>query len=270
MLDEKLVQAQPSKTLARGLQVLEAFNSSQASWGIRELSRELNMTPATVHRIVTTLCNIGYLEQGEESERYSLGPQVMRLAEVYTHHNPLATVGKKVFSRYADRFRYNFYLGKLFKAEVVYLAAYDGHGPIKIVVEPGGTATLHTTALGKVLLAFQSEAYIDRFLQERPLVSYTPNSVVDPDALREELAQIRAQRYAVNRGEHYQDVGAIGVPLFVPGSDVEIGMSLAYPQHLMLEGRVQVGELVDMANEIAAEIVSRMGYTDRHLGRRES
>jgi IclR family KDG regulon transcriptional repressor len=260
MIDKQMVDEQPSKTLARGLWVLEAFNADKPSWGIRELSRELNTNPATLHRLMTTLCNFGYLEQDPETERYSLGPRIVRLAVWYSRHNPLAAVAHKVFKMYADQFQYNFYLGKLQQDMVVYLAVLDGRGPLKIMTDPGATIGLHTTALGKALLAYQDNAYIDTLLASGPLQAKTPISVTDPDKLRRQLVDIRANGYAINHGEHFEELGAVGVPLFLNSGKVEYCISLTYPQHLIQEGRIQLDDLIPLAKQVAQEIQARIGY----------
>lgn len=266
-MKQSFVDDQPSKTLARGLLVLEEFTTERREWGVRELSRKLDMNPATVHRLVTTLCNIGYLAKDPDTQRYSLGPKVMRLADLYTRHNPVSNIARKTFERYSDQFRYNFYLGKLSGFEVVYLTAHDGQAPIKIVVEPGGTINLHSTALGKVLLAFQDSTYIETFLSRNTLKRYTHKTITDPQLLRERLADIREQGYAINRGEHYEDVGAVGVPIINPGRRVELGISLAYPQHLIAEGRIRVQELLALTRQIADDVADRLGYPDQNSTR---
>lgn len=258
-MSQIMIVDQPSQTLARGLLILEKFNSQRSEWGVRELGRELDLNPATVHRLVTTLANVGYLEQDQETQRYALGPKVIRLAELYTVHNPISRIAQKIFQQYSEQFSYNFYLGKLFGNEIVYLAAYDGHAPIKIVVEAGATIALHSTAVGLALLAFQEEGYIEPFLNQVPLKRFTPATMTDPQALRQRLVRIRRQQYAVNSGEHYEDVGAVGAPIIKPGKRVEYGISLAYPQHLIAEGRIDIQELIRLTQQIAGEIGQRLG-----------
>jgi DNA-binding IclR family transcriptional regulator len=250
---------QPSQTLARGLLILESFDHEHSEWGVRELSRALNLNPATVHRLVTTLVNAGYLEQDAETQRYILGPRVVSLAELYMRHNPIESTARIVFRRFVDRFPYSFYLGKLFGFEVVYLAAYDGHAPIKVVVETGSTIALHSTAIGLCLLAHQDESYLSTFLAKGDLIPYTPATVTDPEALRQRLAKIREKGYAVNNGEHYEDVGAVGAAIIQPGRRVEYGVSLSYPQHLINEGRISIPDLAQLTREVADEIGARLG-----------
>lgn len=258
-MDSKFIREQPSQTLAKGVQVLEAFTLDRPEWGVRELSRELNSNPASIHRIVTTLCNTGYLEQDEETQRYRLGAKVMRLAGVYTRQNPISSVGRKVFEKYLDDFHYNFYLGQIVRYEVVYMAALDGHGPLKVTMEPGGTIGLHDSAIGRVLLAFQDQEYIDDFLAKEPFEQFTRHTITDAATLKARLEEIREKRYAVNIGEHYEDVGAVAVPIFRLDGPPELGISLTYPTLVMQEGRITVDELVILAREIAEEISMRLG-----------
>lgn len=264
--DERLLEAlfmnieeQPSQTLAKAIVILEAFSVENSEWGIRELSRELNINPTSTYNFVRTLYNAGYLTQNPENQRYSLGPKVMKLAGVYTHYTPMLTIVTKVFEDYSDRFKYNFYLGTLIRYELVYLAVLDGRGPIKIVVDPGGTTALHSTALGKVLLAFQDEEYIHGFLDSGSLEAYTPRSITDPKILRDQLLEIREQGYAINDGEHFEDVGAVGVPIYDHSGQVTTGVSLAYPRYELIHQRINVHELIDLALEIAREIAERSG-----------
>lgn len=257
-LNQISVEEQPSQTLARGLMILEQFTSHRSEWGVRELGRKLDLNPATVHRLVTTLTNIGYLEQDHDTQRYALGPKVMRLAELYTTHNPISSIAQKIFRKYSEKFPYNFYLGKLFGYEIVYLAAHDGRAPIKVVVEPGGTIALHSTAVGLSLLAYQHNDYIESFLNMGQLEHFTSQTLTDPQRVRERLVRVREQGYAINRGEHYEDVGAVGMPIVKPGRRVEYGISLAYPQHLVAEGRIEIPELLDLTAQIADEIGKRI------------
>jgi DNA-binding IclR family transcriptional regulator len=245
------------QSLAKAIQVLDAFDNSHQEWGIRELSRQIGVNPTTVYRIVNTLSNAGYLEQDADTSRYSLGPKVMRLANLYLHHNPLPNIANQVFETFADRFQYNFYLGTLNNFQLVYLAVYDGRGPIKIVVETGGIISVHTTAMGKVLLAHQDDDYIHRFLETVPMVRYTSRSITTKEGIWEQIDKIRQQGYALNDGEHYEEVGAVGVPVFNHPTRVTMAVALAYPRQLEQDHRIEINSLVDLAHEVASEIALR-------------
>jgi DNA-binding IclR family transcriptional regulator len=251
------IEDQPSQTLARALQVLEAFDTHQPEWGVRELGRKLELNPTTVHRIVATFLNAGYLEQNPETSRYSLGPKVVKLASLYAHQNPLSKIARRVFETYADRFEHNFYLGALNNYEMVYLAALDGRGPIKVVADIGGTTALHSIALGKILLAFQDDEYIQGYIDSTGLPAYSSLTITETDILWQEIREIRKQRYAINKGEHFEQVGAVGVPIQDALGRVTLAVSLAYPQHLVSQEHLSIEDIISLAQEVAEEI-SRM------------
>lgn len=255
-------QTQPSQTLAKGLHILSAFSAQQPTWGIRELARELDMNPATVLRLVATLENAGYLVQDAETQRYALGPVVMKLASLYQHHNPLPEFVRRIFESYADQFEYNFYLGTLSGYQVIYLAVLDGRGRIKIMVETGGTTGLHSTALGKILLAFQSDDYIHAFIKRIGLTPYNANSITNPDMLWQQIRTIRATGIAVNNGEHFEDIAAIAAPIFGRHNQVIAGVSLAYPRQIFPDGEAYQERIKPLLLEIADQVNA---YTRSHL-----
>lgn len=251
----ELAEQQPSRTLAKGLLILEAFSIHKPEWGVRELARELNMSPATVARLLATLQNMGYLEQFSGTQQYRLGPMAMRLGNIYAHHNPLPTQAQNIFEQYVDRFAYNFYLGILDRDEVIYLAALDGRGPIKVVVSPGGATGLHSTALGKVLLAYQGDDYIRQIISSG-LGSHTPNTVTHAEDLWGQINEIRTLGYAINIGEQFEDIGAVGVPVRNTYGDVVAGVSLAYPQVLIQNGNLDLNEIIELAKEVGDAVTA--------------
>ncbi len=252
--DEK----QPNQTVAKALEVLDAFSAQKTERGIRELARELDINATTVFRIVKTLCNAGYLEQNKERQSYSLGPKVLRLANNYSSHNPLPSVAKKVFESFSSRFEHNIFLGMLNQFEVIYLAVLVGRGPVKIAVEPGESFPLHSTAMGKVLLAHAPDSYIQEFLKKVPLRAFTTRTLSTPQALLQQLEEIREKGYSINDGEQYDAIGAVGVPLYQPGDPpVNLVVSLTYPRHLVYDGQLNIEEMIVLGQEIVSEIARR-------------
>jgi DNA-binding IclR family transcriptional regulator len=247
----------PIQSLQKGLRILSTFTLPRPEWGVRELGRELKINATTTFRLLKTLEDVGYVERNPVTQHYMLGPRVVELAELYAHLNPMPSVALKVFANFRERFQFNFYLGALRARELVYLARLEGHGPIYVSAEPGERISLHSSALGKVLLAFQDETFIDAYLQKTRLKAYTPRTITDHNALRKQLALIRKQGWALNDGERYEDVGAVGVPVSNGQDQAIASVSLAYPRYLVQEERLVVPEMIALAREIAGEIASR-------------
>jgi DNA-binding IclR family transcriptional regulator len=107
-------------------------------------------------------------------------------------------------------------------------------------------------------LALQTDEFIQEYIAATGLPAYTPQTITGAADLWRAVRAVRDQQYAINNGEHYQDVGAVGVPIVDPDGRVTKAISLAYPQHLVDSGRLQVDALVSLAREIAQDIASLM------------
>jgi DNA-binding IclR family transcriptional regulator len=247
-----------NKSLAKALEILDAFTAQHPERGVRELGRELGINPATIYRVARTLLDAGYLEQNPENQNYLLGPKVLKLANVYNFHYPLPTVAKRVFESYVDRFEHNFYLATLNRYEVIYLAVHDGSGPLKVAAEPGLTMPLHSNALGKILLAQKSDQFILEFMQKNKLTAFTSRTISDPEKLWEQLRKVREQGYAINDGEQYDAIGAVAVILYnAKGHPLNLALSLTYPRHFVHDGTMEIPALIDLGREIAQELTRR-------------
>ena len=260
-MPKRLKKEPKNLSLNKAFRILECFTIENPKWGIRELGRDLDINPTSIYRLVSTLSNAGFLEQDPETHRYALGSKFIKLANIYTSVNPLPNIALKIFEKYSSVFKYNFYLGKLNNFELVYISVLDGRGPLRIIVEPGGSTSLHSTALGKVLLAFHDDDYVEGFFRNVPLTAHTSRTITDPVQLREHLKRIKVQGYALNNGEHYDTIGSVGVPIIDKSGKVSLGVSLAYPRQLFLDDSIHVNELVDLAKEIANEILLRIDYS---------
>ncbi len=249
-----------NQSLARALNILDLYSNKDFSWGIREIARELNSNPATIYRSVKTMQDAGFLEKDSNTNRYSLSPKFLMLADVFSKHNPIQIVAQKIFNAYSQKFPHNFYLGKLFNEQIMYITVLEGKGPIKVSVTQGVSIELYCSALGKALLAYQEDDYIHEYLSKTDFKAYTEDTVTDPRELWEEIQAIREKGYAQNVGERYDGIGAIGVPLNQKDHEVDMAVCLAYPQHMIQNDILRMDDLIQMVKEISYEISTRLAY----------
>lgn len=257
-VSEKSNKSRKSKTLAKALQIFEVFAEGKRDWGVRELADLLSMNPTTVHRILVTFETFKYLAKDPETRRYELGPSILRLAASYNRHNPLSSIASQVFNKYTDQWPYNFYLGVLSGYEVVYVTIVYGSSRIKVEVDPGERiGGLHSTSLGKALLAFQSDDFIREYIEVNGLVRFTSCTVTDPEVLWEQVGEIRKTGFAINKGELHDNIAAIGAPIFNASNEVLTAFSLTYP---LLEGHekyTRLEKMIALIKEISSEISIR-------------
>ncbi|WP_131742899.1 IclR family transcriptional regulator [Actinomadura roseirufa] len=196
---------QGSQAVRRALAVLHCFRDGGPSLGASELARRLGLSTSTAHRLAQALAASGFLEQDPGDSRYRLGPSVAELGQLAFHQRGLHRAAPELD------------LLARTTGATVDLALRGGNEALILVgdsVRPGTglglRRPLHSTALGKVLLAWAPHADLREL---GPLPALTPRTIVDPDELRTELSRVREDGYAVNDGESEAGVRTLAVPV---------------------------------------------------------
>ena len=247
-----------SKTLTKALEIFEAFAEEKRDWGVRSLAEHLSMNPTTVHRILVTFEDFKYLVKDPETSRYELGSGILRLASSYNKHNPLSSIANQIFNKYTDQWPYNFYLGLLSGHEVIYVTIVAGSSRIKVEVFPGErVGGLHSSALGKALLAFHSDDFISDYIEKYGLVQFTSSTVTDPEVLWEQIREIRKTGFSINKGEHHDHIAAIGAPIFNAFNEVVASFSLVYPLLENNEKYTRLERMIALIKDISEDISIR-------------
>jgi IclR family KDG regulon transcriptional repressor len=266
--------ASDNQSLIRGITILEAYNSEKHSWGVRELSRQLNINAATVYRLVATLAKRGYLEKNPDTQKYQLGPKVVQLAANYSAQNSLIEISLRLFAKYAKAFPYNFYVGVMSAAEIIYIAVYESRGALKITTEPGQSVSIYGSALGKLLLAQEDDDFIKKLLARKPIKKITKMTVANEKILMRQISEIRKRGYAVNQGEIYEEISAVASPIRGFDGSVIAGLSLSFPRYYLQAKKLNLPEIINLASVISDEISTMnrrtvIRYTQRLTDPRE-
>jgi DNA-binding IclR family transcriptional regulator len=108
----------------------------------------------------------------------------------------------------------------------VYVAKVESPNPIRMYSQIGNHAPLHCTGVGKAILAFMSKDRQELVLKG-DLLQYTDHTLIDPDELRADLEQIHQRGYAIDNGEHEENVRCIAMPLLTSAGRVAGAVSIA-------------------------------------------
>jgi DNA-binding Lrp family transcriptional regulator len=141
-----------SQSVSRALGVLNLLAAVSEPLGVRAIARRLRLPPSTIQRLVKTLAKAGYLEQSDATLRYTIGYRAFQVGNAFVAQNSLISAVMPELYMLADHHITGF-LGVLRDRSVVYLATVQSVGPIAITHRPGLQAHLHSTAMGKALLA---------------------------------------------------------------------------------------------------------------------
>ena len=200
-------------TIERAVGVLFLFAHSSGTLGVTEISRELGVSKAVVHRILASLCERGLLIADPQSRRYALGPAVMELAAAYRDQLDVRTLALDEMRRLSAEMDETATLSVRYGNRRVYVDQITPPREVKMTVPIGGSFPLHAGASSKAFLAWLNTEGIDRYLAENPLDALTGATIVSADELRAELGRIRLQGFAVSLGERQHDAGSVAAPI---------------------------------------------------------
>jgi DNA-binding IclR family transcriptional regulator len=246
------------QSVERSLAILGEFSPSEPVLGISDLARRLRLSKSIVYRSVRTMLAAGFLERDRlQPQLYHIGLRAFEVGSLYLRQNDLYAAAIAPMRELAASTHYNVYLGVLHGDHVVYVATVDGGGPIQIRVTVGSRAYAHATAMGKVLLAFLPAEALDTVLGGGPLKKVTETTTTSAPRLLAELARVRSDGYAVNRGESYREIGSVAAPVRDRSGAVIAAVSNGFPLELTTDKQVTLMTASTMA--CAMEISRRLG-----------
>ncbi|MBT2533595.1 IclR family transcriptional regulator [Arthrobacter sp. ISL-48] len=239
---------------AMGLLVLLGDEPRGAS--AAEISRRAELPFSTTYRLLGSLTRDGFVDYEPEGRRYHLGLRIFQLGQRVSNHHGFAGTAMPVLRRVTEQ-----------TGEATILSVRDGHhhltvnkvdGPqmFRVTSDPGHLGALHTTAVGKALVAFAEDSERERLLDELELEPLTEHSITDRKAFRAEMELVRRNGYAVMDEENEIGMRAVAVPLLSASGHVFASLATAAPVfRLSLDALIAQ---VPLLQEAAAELTARL------------
>ncbi|WP_392967855.1 IclR family transcriptional regulator [Streptomyces sp. LN245] len=246
--------------VTRALDILELFLDGDGTLSAPDIVRKLQLPRTTVHELVTTLAARSYIVQVPgQPGRYRLGVRPYQLGSRYAEQLDLAAEGQQVARSVAETCDETVHVAILEGTDVIYIAKVDSTHAVRMVSAAGRRLPAHCTSVGKMLLASLSEPELtSRVPDDADLVAMTPNSITEPGALREALAEIRSRGIAVESRESTPDVSCVSAPVRDRAGQVVAALSISVPMIRWSDERRV--ELEQLAVKGAADLSERLGH----------
>lgn len=246
------------KTLLKGLRLLDVLARSGEPRGVSGLAREIGLAKSNVHRTLQTLAEAGFVRKHASSGNYECTLKLFELGSAILSRTDVRRAAETPMEILAGLTQETIHLSVLDGGEVVYLHKIESPQPVRAYSSVGGRAPAHCVASGKALLAF-TPGGVDRLPD--PLPAFSPSSISRMDALQVELAEIRRQGFAVNRGEWRSAVRGIAAPVF-DASGANIGaIGISGPAERFTPESVErfSGHVIAAARDISKALGHRAG-----------
>jgi DNA-binding IclR family transcriptional regulator len=197
------------RAVDRALDILLCFSRSERGLSLSDIAREVDLHKSTVHRLLASLQQKGFVRKHSQSDKYLLGWSVLELIANVYQSDELSTVVLPEMTRLRDLSNETVSLYIRSGVERIRIQAVESNAPVRNVASIGKTYPLHVGASGKVLLAYASDEVIAQALSDG-VISTGFNK---EDFLRQ-LGLIREQGYSISVQERDVGAGSIAAPIY--------------------------------------------------------
>jgi IclR family acetate operon transcriptional repressor len=222
------------QSLERAFGLLESMADHNGMMGLSQLAAESGLPLPTIHRLVRTLVDLGYVRQ-EPNRQYVLGPRLIRLGEASS--SMLSVWARPHLSHLVDELGESANLAMLDGDQIVYVAQVPSRHSMRMFTEVGRRVLPHCTAVGKVLMVDMPADEVRDLLTRTGMPRYTPNTIADPDRFAQDLVKTAELGYGLDDGE--QEIGVHCVAVAVPESASRLAISISGPAARMTDALVE-------------------------------
>jgi IclR family acetate operon transcriptional repressor len=241
----------PETAIEKLMAVLEALPDHDR---VKSLSEATGLPPSTTHRIVNQLAELGWVHASDRS--YAPGPRLLSLLRRIDADSALARIAAEPVRRLSAQTGYTVHFGVRHGDVAVYAIKREGRRAYLMRSRVGDQLPLHSTSIGKAILASLPEAQVRQIAERTGLPAKTANTITQVDALIEHLAEVRHRGWALDDEENEEHTRCVGAAVLDPDGRVVGGISLSALVFDMPLDVVQrlAGTVVASAKEISAAL----------------
>ncbi|QKE73964.1 IclR family transcriptional regulator [Arthrobacter citreus] len=257
------------KTLDNSLELLKCFTKQNPSWGVRELSKEMNMNHSVVYRILSTFESHGFLSQNSETKKYELGIRFLEYGHIVQEKMNLSDYVYPIMKELSEDTEESTFLTWLDGAEGVTVEIAETEKRIKFAVSIGTRTVLYAGASSKVMMAYLPEEKRAEIIN-KGLQAFTSKTILEPEKLMADLEVIRAKGWCYSIGEYSESIFALAVPLFNSNNEIIASLTIGGPEYRMPESIVpEVLPKLQKASEKIQSYFSqyKMGTQNSYISR---
>lgn len=244
--------------VTKALRVLDLVAQQGHALSLTEVASRLALPKTTTFRYLQTLAEAGFISHDRGRDRYGVGPRFRALAAADDRLQAIVAAARSAMRELRRRFNETINLGVRAGAEIVYVRMVEANRSLRMQARVGQRHPLHSTALGKAILAFLPDAERDELLAG-PLAEMTARTVTDRAQLAYQLRRARDSGYATEIEENEDGAMCIGAAILDGQSYPIAALSLAAPKFRMSRrASAQIGgQLLDSARIISGVLAGR-------------
>ena len=246
-----------NQSLTRALTLLQRLAEAPQGMQLTDLSYQLGMPVATVHRLLSTFEELDFVEQDSEQGRWYIGLNAFTVGNAFLKRRDFVAIARPRMDALVEQCGETVNLGVIDDGEVVFVSQVESPEVMRMIVRLGSRSPIHASGVGKALLAGMTEQRVEQILERRGLPRFTERTIDNPAALRAELELTRRRGYALDDEEHAVGLRCVAAAIFDENARALAAISLSGPKARMVDERL--GELGQAVRSTAEAITLALG-----------
>jgi len=246
------------QSVGKALLILDLLAAEKSEMSLTDISSATGWAKSTVHGLVSTLREYGYIEQSLFNGRYKLGIKLFEMGNAVKRSWDINAVAKPHLRRLNEKTGEMVQLAVEKEGEVLYLDKLDAHKDMRIVSDIGIRLPVHCSGLGKALLAYRPQSEVKRIVKEKGMRAMTERTITTLPKLFQELENVRKNGYSIDDQEIMEGLRCIGAPIFDSGNQVRYAISVSGFYYKM-QGQ-HLDFIIESVKKTAETISYEMGY----------
>jgi DNA-binding IclR family transcriptional regulator len=219
------------EVLSRAIDIMSVFSHTRPAMSLAEIVQAVRLPKTTVFRVLSSLVARGLCEWDAPGGKYSLGFELVRLADIRRRQNSVHDVAVPVMREIRNEVNETVILSIRSGDSRVHIDFVEGLHPMRRMADLGVGAPLYAGAASKVLLAGMEDEEIEAYLDRTQLAAFQESTITDRNVLWREVRAIRKRGFAESKGELFPGGGALAAPIKdFSGKTVGV-MDILTPEH---------------------------------------
>jgi IclR family acetate operon transcriptional repressor len=248
------------KSLDRAMEIFEHLSEAQGK-ALTTIASEMGQSPATVYRVLVTLEQRDLVEFDPVEQIWHIGPKAFVIGARFLRRTSLVERARPILRKLMVDTGETANLGSERGGMVLFLSQIETHSNIRAFFPPGTLSPMHSSGIGKALLAHMDADHLAQVLQTHPREAFTTFTITDPDELAQNLEATRARGFAIDSEEKNLGMRCIAAPVFDANGDAVAGISVSGPTSRMAQSDVDRLSVSVMA--AARDLTYAIGGTAR-------
>lgn len=242
-----------TSSLGKAFHVLEVLAAADGELPLAEIVSQLGYHKPTVHRLLQDLVELGYVCRIDKG-KYQLTGKLRRLT-LGKLDDHLLEAADPFLRELHEQTGETVNLGVLRGTSVRYLQILESKHPFRLVADANNRDPFYSTALGRALTSALKEDDWNELIAHTKLVARTPQTVIDPEQLREIHHRAGQVGYAIEQDQNDIGVTCIGAPIR-DGSEIVAAVSISIPTARF--DSASQPQLIKAVQQTAAKITARL------------